>query len=40
MSDLADTGGSPCSGWPGDATAAPQTIANEGREREDDDVSF
>lgn len=34
ISGPADTGGSPGSGWPGDATAAPQTDAekkNEGK---------
>ena len=29
MSDPADTGGSPCSGWPGGATAVRQTDAEE-----------
>lgn len=29
MSGPADSGGSPGSGWPGDAAAAPQTDADE-----------
>ena len=33
----ADTGGSPGSGWPGDAAAAPQTGADEAK-KEDGDV--